>query len=418
MRVVPVGSMGRKPRTRRFLSIVGTLAGATLLMVLLTTAAAAADSTTTPVPASTTSTAAAGTAAPGPVATPASAAPSATGIVPPILGSALLNPGWKTAQMAVQVWPEYDQAAVLVIMNFEIPADVPLPATFKFAVPTGASIAGIGEVDANNNFTFNYAKTYPPVQAGTDWDIVTIQVQKYRALQIDYYYDPGLPAGAGLRSFPMLLELPMDVGALNLHVQQPTRATDFKVQPAMQGTGVAQDGFTYAVASFSDIKAGSTLGYVVSYNKPDATPSATADQTQTPSNKLNTSTVLIGAIAVIVIVLGGAIIYLLYKRGGKGAPAKKGTQAKQKPRPGRSGVEPISAKASAAGKAKKPQVQAKSTPKGDTENEADGAAVGEVGGGRTDTPAAAEVTGHCLACGEDLIKNARFCPNCGEAQGR
>ena len=54
--------------------------------------------------------------------------------------------------MSVRIWPEYDVRAVLVLMNFSLPADVTLPATFKFAVPAGAQIAGIGEIDPTGQF--------------------------------------------------------------------------------------------------------------------------------------------------------------------------------------------------------------------------------------------------------------------------
>ena len=241
-----------------------------------------------------------------------------------------LNPGLKTDQMAVQVWPEYDKKAVLVLMSFSLPADVALPATLKFTIPKGAVVAGIGEIDPNGTFKYNYANSYPPVEPGTDWDIVTIQVQNYRSLQIDYYYDPGLPAGAGERFFPVLMQSPLDVGTLLLHIQQPARATDFKVVPTPQGSGQADDGFTYAVATFSDVKAGSTLGETVSYSKPDG--DLSAGSTASTGAKVKTSTVLLAAILVIVVCFGGYIAYRLSrntsKRGGRHPRAQRGSEAR------------------------------------------------------------------------------------------
>src|SRR3990172_823921 len=163
--------------------------------------------------------------------TSSTTATSQTAIVPPPASQLPLNPGWRTEQMEVRVLPEYDQKAVLVIVGFSLPADVTLPATLKFPIPTGATIAGVGEVDPNGNFKYNYADSYPPVETGSEWDIASIEVKNYRQLQIDYYYDPGLPQGAGQRSFPLLAQMPVDVGTLVMHVQQPARATDFAVQP-------------------------------------------------------------------------------------------------------------------------------------------------------------------------------------------
>jgi len=62
-----------------------------------------------------------------------------------------------------------------------------------------------------------------------------------------------------------------------------------------------------------------------------------------------------------------------------------------------------------ATKAKKPAARVGSVAK-DEGHAAGGEATGKAATGEA-------VTGYCLACGEELIKNARFCPNCGEAQG-
>jgi hypothetical protein len=410
MRVGPMRTERGERMPRRLPGVIVVVVGSIALLLLLTTGAsaqspsltAAAPTTSTAVSAGTVTTAAPG--ALGTVTTAPQAPAGTAGLIPPVVGLATLNPRWKTAQMVVQVWPEYDKNAVLVIMDFALPADVPLPATFKFAVPSGAVIAGIGEVDPSNNFTFNYANTYPPIQSGTDWDIATIQVQKYRSLQIDYYYDPGLPVGAGPRSFPVLVQLPMDATSLNLHVQQPSRATEFNVQPAMQGSGAAQDGFTYAVAAFSDVKAGSTFGYVVSYNKPDGDLSTSAGQTT--GTKLNTSTVLLAVILVIVVVVGGTVIYLLFRRGRRPASnkAQASAQGRPKARPSKTTTAPVAANA------KKPAARREAAAKDE------GNAAGADGPPR-EAAAGNAVTGHCPACGEELVKNARFCPNCGEAQG-
>lgn len=378
--------------------IIGAVVAGLALVLLMAAAAQAQSSSTTVATTATTATSGATSTTAG-ASTTLPAPAGATGLVPPIAGSAPLNPGWKIAQMVVQVWPEYDQKAVLVIMNLDLPAEVQLPATFKFAVPSGAQIAGIGEIDPNGNFTFNYANSYPPVQPGTDWDIATIQVQKYRSLQIDYYYDPGLPVGAGARSFPLLMQVPLDVTALNLHVQQPARATDFAVQPAMQGSGKAQDGYTYSVAAFSDVKAGSTFGYVISYSKPDGNLSTTPGQSG--STQLGTRNVLLAAILIVVVCIGGFVIYRLYRKGGKPAPAKGQGRPKARTSP---------AAAPTATKKKRPVVQAKSVATDRREAASAEAATGEAAAGK-------EVTGQCPACGEELVKHARFCPNCGEAQG-
>ena len=394
-----------------------------LLAAPTATLAAAATSSTEPSPVAqettTLSTTTGPTAAPSSTTSAASGQgvqPGQTAIVPPPAVQNPLNPGWKTDQMDVRVLPEYDQPAVLVIMSFSLPANVPLPATLKFPIPAGAQIAGIGEVDPNGNFTYNYASSYPPVTPGAEWDIATIQVKNYRQLQIDYYYDPGLPQGAGQRSFPLLAQMPMDVGTLLLHVQQPTGATNFQVQPALPGSGKASDGFTYSVATYPDVKAGSTLGHLVSYYKPDGTLSTGSGQSS--PTQVNTNTVLLAAILVVVVCVGALVVYRMFfrsRRSGQKYDPKTGRPKAQRshsatPRPPAAKRQPPAAKTPKATKPK-PAATTKATATTDAATTADAAATSDTAAERSD-----KAVEYCVACGEELTSESPFCPNCGEAR--
>ena len=331
--------------------------------------------------------------------------PGQTAIVSPPEAQVPLNPGWTTNQIDVRVMPEYDAKAVLVIMGFSLPADVPLPATLKFPIPAGAQIAGIGEVDPNGNFKYNYADSYPSVEPGSEWDIATIDVKDYRQLQVDYYYDPGLPEAAGQRSFPLLAQMPMDAGTLVLHVQQPARATDFEVQPILEGSGQADDGFTYFVAAYPEVKAGSTLGHLVSYYKPDG--GLSIDSDPSAPTQSNTNTVLLAAILVIVAIVGGLVVYRLYSNSRSGNRQSGRRGARRSPT---GAAPPVGSKRrQQTGKAPKG-----ATPKGATPRETptkEPAPTDDAATERGD-----EDVEYCNACGEELTADSPFCPKCGEAR--
>jgi hypothetical protein len=356
-------------------------------------------------------------------------------VIPPSAVQAALNPGWKTDQMDVRVMPEYDQPAVLVIMGFTLPDSVALPATLKFPVPAGATIAGIGEIDPNGNFTYNYKDSYPPTEKGSQWDIASIEVKKYRRLQIDYYYDPGLPQGAGQRSFQVLAQMPMDSAQMLLHIQQPAQATSFKVQPALQGTGKADDGFTYSVAAYSDVKAGSTLGHVDSYNKADAALSVGSTQ-QSGGARFNTNTALLAAILAIVVIVGALVVYRLFfgSRRGASDDGSRGARRRQEQaavardrrraagRPAENGLKATApAKTGATAKTGAPprtvppraaRRAAAATPGGDPiETAIARAEATSAYAGDAETP-----VGYCTSCGEELTAESPFCPSCGEAR--
>jgi hypothetical protein len=343
--------------------------------------------------------------------------------------------------MDVRVLPEFDQKAVLVIVGFALPADVQLPATVKFPIPAGAVIAGIGEIDPSGRFVYNYADSYPEVEPGSEWDIATIEVKDFRELQIDYYYDPGFPPEAGERSFQIMAQTPMDVGTLLLHVQQPARATDFEIQPALQGTGQADDGFTYSVGTFSNVEAGSVLGHIVSYYKPDGGLSIDSGPAESGTTEFNTNTVLLAAILVIVAIVGVLVVYRLYSRPrgggnkrngrskaersaqGAAAGTKRQRQADKGPKGGASkGAGPKSPDS----KVESPKGNGQKDPGAKGRGAKDAGAKGAASAESQSTEASAtadsaaepsdDTVEYCVACGEELTTDDPFCPNCGEAR--
>lgn len=408
-------------------------AAVVLLAVLIGPGIAlAADTSSTEPPTATTSAPAGTATAAGQVA-----------IIPPTDTSVQLNPGLKTDQMRIRVLPEYDEHAVLVIVNLSLPADVPLPTTFEFPVPKGAQIVGIGEIRPDGNFEYN--NPTPVMAPGAEWDTATIQVKSYPDIQIDYYYDPGLPQGAGQRSFPLLVQIPMDAGTVVLHVQQPARSTDFQVQPAPDAAGQVGDGFTYAVATFTDVKAGSALGHLISYNKSDGGLSIDAAES-TSSSGVSTNTVLLTAILIVVVIVGALVVYRLFfgssggrpQGGSRGARRRKerATQAsanKQQRKSGKAQATATQGKGPTKknGKGRKTDVAAtggaamtgeapESTGTAPEVVTAEEAEAPEVGAPADEADTAAERTPepaeYCVACGEELVKGSPFCPNCGEAR--
>ncbi len=371
-----------------------------------------------------------------PSAQPGSAAqPAATAIVAPAAGLNPLNPGWKTSQIEVRIMPEYDAKAVLAILGFSLPADVPLPATLKLPIPAGAQIAGIGEIDPNGNFTYNYENSYPPVEKGTEWDIATIEVKSYRDLQVDYYYDPGLPPAAGQRSFPILVQAPLDTDMLLLHVQQPSGATEFQVQPALDGTGKAGDGFTYSVSSYPTVAAGSTLGHAVSYYKADGSLSIDSGQPSsggsTSSSSVSTTTVLLAAILAVVIIVGALVIYRLFFKSAKPQPKKGGPKGRQSQVMAAPTAKQGAKQQGQSGKNQKNGTSKATNQRGATVATAGAAAAAsttddpaaspqtEMGAdeaAETGPAAAGQATEYCVACGEELNPDSPFCPSCGEAR--
>ena len=349
--------------------------------------------TTIPIP--TTITIPGTTTAPGTVTVPGTtssttaAAASGAGVLPVPDGFTPANQGLTVPSMVVQVWPEYDSADVLVMMEFILDPTVKLPMTFNFYAPAGARLSGIAEIDGNGQFV--YGKT-PVVTAGTGFDKVAFQVENYRHLRVEYYYDPGLGQVAA-RSFPVVFQNPVDAAQVTMSVQQPLRSTGFAVTPVLGPPTVDAQGFTTVQGSFTDVKEGQRVSLLIAYTKGDAEPSVTtgttADPAGVPASTNSGAKWLIWLGVIVVVVVGGIVVWTML--------SPRRPQKPEAPSTGQS-TKPVS-KAVARNKApagKRPAGGEKDRPS------ADGSAGGRRGPVR-----------FCTECGRALRDDDRFCPQCG-----
>ena len=328
---------------------------------------------------------------PGTTTSVAGATASGGGVLPAPEGFIPANQGLTVPSMVVQVWPEYDSTDVLVMMEFILDPTAKLPLTFNFYAPTGARFSGIAEID--NNGQFVYGKT-PVVTAGTGFDKVAFQVETYRHLRVEYYYDPGL-GQAATRSFPVVFQNPVEAAQVTMSVQQPSRSTGFAVTPTLGPPTVDAQGFTTVDGSFTGLKEGQRVSLLVTYTKADARPSVETTGTTVASAGTQTGSTNSGAkwliwlgVIVVVVVAGIVVWTILSPR----KPQKPGA-----PRTGQS-TKPVS---QADGRTKAP------TGKRPVAGEKDRRGAGKPAGGRRDSAR------FCTECGSEMPADVRFCPQCG-----
>jgi hypothetical protein len=321
-------------------------------------------------------------APPAGAATPESGtgAEAAGPVVPRTPEVAQLNPGVSFDQLSVQVWPEYDEPDILVMIDVVLPEDVAYPFTFSFAVPKGARVTGVAEVRPDGSF--DYSRPSPQFDySDPNRDVVTVIVPKLRNVRLEYYYDPGLDL-QGRRDFNFVYELPADAQQVSLAIQQPLRSSEFAVQPPLGESSSDQQGFSYVGQSFQELEGGDQLQAQVSYTRDTAEPSRPAGSTAPPGTGANSSYLLL-LMAIVVVGVGGFAAYRVwlrpqpatYSRGGGRRPTGKTSRTGA----GRPGAKPAA--------------------RGPTKS-----AAAKQGG-----PAR-----FCTSCGSELTKKDRFCPYCGE----
>jgi hypothetical protein len=319
-------------------------------------------------PSSTTTAQVTGTTAAGPL-----------GVQPAAAGFVAVNPGLSTSDMGVQIWPEYDSTDVLVMVDFILDGSPALPLTLSFYAPKGARLSGLAEIDGNGQFVYDKK---PVTTQGTEFDKVSFSVNTYRHLRIEYYYDPGLGQDL-VRSFVVSFQAPVDTGTLTVSVQQPLRSSGLTVQPALGVPSTDSQGFTSTQGVFTGLKEGQRLNLQVGYTKSDARPSVetttTTAQTAAAESGSSGAKWLIWLGAIVIVVVGGILIWTLLKPKGPGAGSgaaavRKGTSA-------------------SSGRNVRPK-----------ESRDASARAGSGGGGPKR---------FCTECGNKMQKDNRFCPVCG-----
>lgn len=175
------------------------------------------------------------------------------------------------SHMRVSVWPEYDEPRVLGILQGELSDKTTFPAPVKFLIPKDAEV---NQACALTDSGEHQCQVYETAIEG-DFKAVTYKLP-LKTFFMDFYYNP-LAEGSS-KSFDYVFKAPYAVDNLEIEVQQPLKATDFKVSPEAMSQGSDDKGFKYARYTYPTVPGGQDYKYSVSYTKTDPKPSVEKKQ--------------------------------------------------------------------------------------------------------------------------------------------
>lgn len=174
------------------------------------------------------------------------------------------------AKLEIDVWPEFDRPAALVIYRAELAADVALPAAVSLRIPTSsggpAAVASAPSVDAT-------LLTIPYERSDVQVDFITLTFEAANRFFHLEFYDP-LKADGSSRSYKYVWTGDFAVGELSVQVQQPASAIELSVQPEMGPAIPGPNGLVYREANLGAFEEGKSLTVDVSYRKSDPRTSA------------------------------------------------------------------------------------------------------------------------------------------------
>ncbi|HUF38338.1 MAG TPA: zinc ribbon domain-containing protein [Anaerolineales bacterium] len=162
----------------------------------------------------------------------------------------------------IDLWPEYDRQAILVILRAKIAGDTQLPVDLTIRIPAEAGEPNAVAVRPAGGPPLN---TEYERQVLGEWAYINLTAT-VPDIQIEYY-DPGIVREGALREF--VYEWPGDyaAGTVVMLVQQPTGAENLSTIPRL--TAVTQDSFglVYMGGEIGEVAAGESFTLSVSYEK-------------------------------------------------------------------------------------------------------------------------------------------------------
>jgi len=173
----------------------------------------------------------------------------------------------------IELWPDFDQPSVLVLLTGTLPANADLPATITIPVPAEATINAAARIDAAGDF---YSIEYDDSTPGQ----VTMEVTE-PIFRLEYYAP--YSADGNQRSFSFDWRFDFDVEELSASVQQPSRASAINVSPEPTSVNSGQYGLSYHLLPSRAVPSGTNYRIEADYELARPELSATVIDAQQPN---------------------------------------------------------------------------------------------------------------------------------------
>lgn len=183
--------------------------------------------------------------------------------------SAAVQSAPRLASLEIDIWPDYDRPAALVILKAELAADVKLPAAISLRIPASSGgPAAVAYADEGKPGLFNLDHERTSADG-----FITLRFQAPRRYIHIEFYDPILKTGAG-HSYGYVWPGDIAVERVSVRLQEPAGASAIAVEPDL-GTGIdGPDGLLYRKRTLGAVEAGARLPIEVRYTKRDSRTSA------------------------------------------------------------------------------------------------------------------------------------------------
>ncbi len=183
----------------------------------------------------------------------------------------------KIAEMKIDLWPEYDRAAALVMYRFRLGASSDLSVPVAVPLPTNVEeIHAVAWADPKGSlFSADFTR-----RVEADRAVVLARLGS-REGQLEFYTDIEFDDRG--RSFQFVWPGGVEVEALSFQIQRPASSSEFHVTPAPSREWKGEDGLTYVLVELGPQTASARPSIEVEYKKDGAALSAPAASSPSPA---------------------------------------------------------------------------------------------------------------------------------------
>ena len=230
----------------------------------------------------------------------------------------------RLARLQVDLWPEYDRPAVLVMLQGWLAADAALPANIRLPMPVHA---GRPHAVAKGSPGGDLLMAQHTVDVKGNWAWVNVMTE-VREFRLEYYVD--LATTDPARRYVFEWPGGLDIGEVSYVVMQPTGAKDLSVEPPPSSQSVGNDGLTYHLGDLGAKARNEPFSIKITYTKTTPTltavplrpsappmgqmPPAGSAPGGTPSGSGGTNIWLLALMVVLGAALGGFWVFMASKK--------------------------------------------------------------------------------------------------------
>ncbi|MGD8403060.1 MAG: zinc ribbon domain-containing protein [Anaerolineales bacterium] len=225
----------------------------------------------------------------------------------------------------VQLWPEFDQPAMLVIYDFTLPENTSLPVDITLRIPEEATLIAVAYAPSGGNL-LNLPHQDPFEEDG--WQVVTMTADTSAIYHIEYYAP--LERADSQRNYLYLWPGDYTVKTFNVSVRPPVDTTQITTNPQMRSATMEGGVPSLLEWGTSDLEAGDELPIQITYTKTSDRlgvsdqPLETGEVDENTQGRVSLTNYLpyiLGVLGALLILVGG--LYFWQSSKGKPGPRRR-----------------------------------------------------------------------------------------------